>query len=408
MQVRMYNIILLSVLLLYLVCGVDAAHCPGGEQPVPPVYPFTCALATTSYSDAVSAPPDCRAEAKEYLVEDEGCLNCLYLDTNSIKTIGIGYCLHCSKDAEAEFSFIGANYKAIDNSKPLPTEPSPANVCCDCSRRPLECLNVTQVDTLFNIKFNDAYNAAIKLVAAVKDIWCTPVAVVVNLMYQFGISEISNKTGDWGPFINYLNNQEWELAAQVIRHCHPAGCSGHGKWKPTRCNTNADRLAKGCSTCTFGGCATSGSKGQCSGGSPGKNYALCQTSSSSSATCCNKTVECENPLAKGIMFNATMQCGSCASTCSTATNGRVACCAPGHPIACPFPGCCETSHPYCCVAQLSCCEAGFPVCCGTNNDGFCCRDGESCSYSPKKACVKNTTSTEGFVLSDVGYMHASG
>ena len=133
------GVLITSLILCSVVGGIHGQACqrPGNflVQPQP------------HRSAAASA-----CNPKPMIYDNEGCKECMYLDTKGIKTIGVGFNLQ-QGSSRGIISKVGANYNAIVNG-PATAVRTP----CNCSR--VACLNREQIDQIFDITIQIARDDA--------------------------------------------------------------------------------------------------------------------------------------------------------------------------------------------------------------------------------------------------------
>ena len=90
-----------------------------------------------------------KCDVKSYVRQFEStCKECMYLDTQSRKYIGIDFNLE-QHDARAIVTYFGADYDKIVNG-PATAMGTP----CDCKE--VECLNLTQINNIFDESIENA------------------------------------------------------------------------------------------------------------------------------------------------------------------------------------------------------------------------------------------------------------
>lgn len=106
-------------------------------------------------SDTATAACD----PKPQIYDNEGCKECMYLDTHKppLKTIGVGLNLQTAS-APNVLASVGANYSAIVNGPSTPVK-----TACDCSK--VTCLTRDQIDKIFDISIQQATKDAQSLVS---------------------------------------------------------------------------------------------------------------------------------------------------------------------------------------------------------------------------------------------------
>jgi len=309
-----------------------AWQCPG----VPPPH---------SYLPNAGPRPECYEETKNLISKHEGCMQCVYFDTDKSpkRTIGIGYCIDCDVTrAKKDFDTIKADYTAVvENKKALP---SSVGYTCDCTD-PKTCLTGPQITQLYSITVAKFLASAEDLVSTTT--CCGVFSVIADLLFKG-----ENLTRNWPQLLLYISQQQWEAASLVMHTCHTKFCTGAKQ----RCDDDTALLKTGC-PCAGQAC---GSAACFDANHPGP--------------CCNVMYNCTDDQANAVI-KADVSCPT------------------GYPVCCAGAGCCPTAYSNCCTD--SCCASGYPVCCGGPYPaGWCCPHGAKCGNN------KNCQSVTGELLEE--------
>lgn len=106
-----------------------------------------------------SNPTATACDPKPQIYGNEGCKECMYLDTHKppLKTIGVGFNLQTAS-APSILASVGANYSAIVNGPSTPVKTP-----CDCTK--VSCLTRDQIDKMFDISLQQATKDARSVVS---------------------------------------------------------------------------------------------------------------------------------------------------------------------------------------------------------------------------------------------------
>lgn len=96
-------------------------------------------------------------DPKPLIFDNEGCKECMYLDTKGIKTIAVGFNLQRS-DARAILASVGANYSKIFDG-PV----TPMKTPCDCNT--VTCLDKDQIGKILDITAEGARRDARSIIS---------------------------------------------------------------------------------------------------------------------------------------------------------------------------------------------------------------------------------------------------
>lgn len=244
-------------------------------------------------------------DPKPLIYDNEGCKECVYLDTRGIKTIGIGFNLQRS-DAQSILASVGANYSAIVNG-PVTATKTP----CNCGK--VTCLTQDQIDKIFQITVEGASNDAQSLVATFASLCCPVQNAIVDMSFTLGKTTFAT----FKTVIYWLINQNWKASADDLRTT---------KWcqvqASRRCNADADSVQTGC------GCT-----GLLTQKCDGVSSACCKEDE----TCCKGTLTFKNYITK--------------------TEEELLCCPVQGAVCCKQNKCCHPQYPICCPPNY-CCSVG--------------------------------------------------
>ena len=167
-----------------------------------------------------------QCDPRPMIIENEGKVACVYLDTENKKTIGVGYNME-NKDALAVFESIGADYNKFMNG-PVTKRDDP----CNC----VPCLTEEQIKQLLDISLKTAIEDARRVVLTFDSLCCPVQNVMVDMAFNLGRTKFLKFT----TFAMLVTRQNWKAAGDdltVSKLCQQV---------PRRCMKNANVVRQGC------------------------------------------------------------------------------------------------------------------------------------------------------------------
>lgn len=317
------TILCVACLLLTQAATVSSQACQ--KPPQEPITTNGNAAATTTAS----------CNPKPLIYDNEGCKQCMYLDSHKplgIKTIAVGLNLQTA-NAKAILAAVGADYNAIVNGPATPVLKP-----CDCSK--VTCLTKVQIDKILDETVEQATQDAQGVFSTFNSLCCPVQNALVDMSFTLGKTTLATFT----EFIQLLTNQNWKASADDLRTTKWCEIQAHN-----RCNSDADAIQKGC------GCT-----GQFTRNCDAISSACCKQEQ----TCCKATLTFKNYV--------------------TVTKEELLCCPVPDATCCKQNKCCGSQYPVCCPPQF-CCAAGN-ICIS----GQCYTEDGSHGESVSASCSKRT------------------
>ena len=267
---------------------------------------------------------NCTAQQYKWVIHQSTCKECMYIDSQGRKAIGVDFNLE-ETDAKGILTNFGLDYDKIVRGAT-----TDINTPCACNE--IQCLNNSQIENIFEESIANAIATVKRVIPAFQSLCCTVRSVVVDIAFALDNSTFST----YKPLFFWLNNQNWKAASDYLRTT---------EWcrNSLRCSEDADNLH-------YPACP-------CSGEFPVSCYETASSCCRMDQPCCNASVPMNN--SRQIYQRQEMLCcpylnGSC---CNEVEENK--CCPQGYPNCC-LPNYCCGAHDHChdgkCYTQ-----AGLPA-----------------------------------------------
>ncbi|XP_028394140.1 uncharacterized protein LOC114518360 [Dendronephthya gigantea] len=168
----------------------------------------TCALPSNWYSSfqTLVSGTSCDAMTKKFVYAFSHCKQCMYLNYEGRKTIGVGFNLE-QPNAEKILAQVGANYIQIVDGKS-----TSLHTKCDCDH--VTCLDQSQIESIFEISIIEATGTAKSVLSSLPDSpnsCCQLRAAVVFVAFSLG-----ETFPTYTQFIYWLEHQNWQAASTYL------------------------------------------------------------------------------------------------------------------------------------------------------------------------------------------------
>ena len=308
---------ILAFLMVFTVCNLTPSHgVPACQTP----------LKYGSFQVLVSE--NCTAQQDQWVIQQSTCKECMYIDSQGRKAIGVDFNLE-QTDANAILTNFGVDYDKIVRGAT-----TGINTPCACDE--VVCLTNGLIESIFEESIANAI-ATVKRVmpAAFQSLCCTGRSVVVDIAFALGYSTFST----YKPLFFWLKDQNWQAASDYLRTTKWCESSS----SRSRCEQDADNLQ-------YPGCP-------CSGEFPVSCYETVSSCCRKDQPCCNASVPMNN--SHQIYQHQELLCcpylnGSC---CNDVEENK--CCPQDCPKCC-LPNFCCGVNDYCHEGQCYT-QAGFPA-----------------------------------------------